>query len=75
MKPKTTRPSASAMKIRAFDAISGLSLIAPMAAEPTFEIAIPAPSAPSPNATAAAIQTHAVVYWPAEGSAIAVSAA
>ena len=40
-----------------------------------FEIAIPAPSAPSPNATAAAIQTHAVVYWPAEGSAITVSAA
>lgn len=56
--PNTTRPSAKAMKINACDAISGFSLIAPMAAEPTLLIAIPAAIAPTLNAIAAAITTH-----------------
>jgi hypothetical protein len=58
MNPKTTSPSANAMKMSACDPISGFSLIAPMAAAPTWEMAYPAANAPKLNATAAEITTH-----------------
>ena len=71
MNPKTTRPSARAMKISAFVAISGFSEIAPIAADPTFEMAMPAPIAPKPKARAAARHTHATSWFPAATSSAA----